>query len=106
MTAVEDLAPIWRVTLDGVTISVKVQPKSRRPGVHGKIESATGPCLRIGVAEPPEDGKANRAVCALLAAALDVPARDVTVTQGRASRDKIVSVTGDGVLLSRKLESL
>ena len=85
---------------------MKVQPKSRRPGIQGAALSAHGPCLRIGVSEAPEDGKANRAVCAVLAETLRVPNAAVTVTLGQTSRDKTLHVAGDAALLSAKLETL
>jgi uncharacterized protein YggU (UPF0235/DUF167 family) len=46
------------------------------------------------VVEPAEDGKANVAVLALLAHTLDVPRRHLQVTAGRASRDKLVEISG------------
>ena len=68
--------------------------------------SARGPCLRIGVNEPPEDSRANRAVCAVLAEALHVPPSAVAVTIGHASRDKTLHVAGDTALLTIRLETL
>jgi len=96
----------WRAGPGGVSVTVKVQPKSRRPGIQGRAVSAHGPCLRIGVNEPPENGRANRAVCAVLAQALRVPAAAVAVTLGQTSRDKTLHVAGDTALLTAKLESL
>ena len=90
----------------GVSVTVKVQPKSRRPGVQGRFASARGPCLRIGVNEPPEDGRANRAVCAVLAEALGIPASAIVVTLGQASRDKTLHIAGNPLLLIEKLEIL
>ena len=91
---------------DGVSVTVKVQPKSRRPGVQGHAVSAHGPCLRIAVNEAAEDGRANRAACAILAQALHVPSSAVAVTLGQTSRDKTLHVAGDAVLLTTKLETL
>ena len=96
----------WREVPRGVSVSVKVQPKSRRPGIQGRGESARGPCLRIGVNEAPEDGRANRAACAVLAEALHVPQSAVAVTAGQTSRDKTLLVAGDVTLLAARLESL
>jgi hypothetical protein len=100
------LTAFWRTLPDGVSVCVKVQPKSRRPGIHGRAVSANGPCLRIGVNEPPEDGRANRAACAVLAAALHVPTAAVAVTLGQTSRDKTLHVAGDAAILTTVLESL
>ena len=46
--------------------------------------------LKLSVSAAPEKGKANAAVCALLAAALELPASAVEVVSGRGSRDKTV----------------
>jgi hypothetical protein len=91
---------------DGVSVTVKVQPKSRRPGIHGRAVSAHGPCLSIVVNEPAEDGRANRAVCAVLADALHVPTSRVAVTFGQASHEKALHVAGDAFLLTARLETL
>jgi uncharacterized protein YggU (UPF0235/DUF167 family) len=90
----------------GVTVPVKVQPKSRRPGLQGWAPSSDGQRLRIGVSEPAEDGRANRAVCATLARALNVPAGAVTVAAGATSREKWLRVSGDPVALTARLEVL
>lgn len=43
---------------------------------------------------PAEAGRANDAVLALLAETLDVPRRDLEVTSGQSSRDKVVALDG------------
>ena len=96
----------WRADPGGVTVRVKVQPKSRRPGLSGLKPAADGPRLAIAVAEAPEDGRANRAVCAALAGALDVAPSLVEVAQGAASREKLLRVAGDAALLGTRLEAL
>jgi uncharacterized protein len=85
---------------------VKVQPKSRRPGLGGTAPAANGARLRIGVTEAAEDGRANRAACATLARALGVPASTITVAAGATSREKLLHVVGDPSLLSAKLSNL
>ena len=100
------MTPYWRTLPDGVSVVVKVQPRSRRPGIQGRAASAHGPCLRIGVTDLPEDGRANRAVCATLAEALHVPTSAVAVTLGQTSRDKTLHITGDTTLLTARLETL
>jgi uncharacterized protein YggU (UPF0235/DUF167 family) len=91
---------------DGVSITVKVQPKSRRPGIQGRAQSARGPCLRIGVSEPPEGGQANRAACDVLAVVLGVPASAVAVILGQTSREKTLFVAGDAARLIAVLETM
>lgn len=96
----------WRAAADSVSVMVKVQPKSRRPGLQGTAPSADGIRLKIGVSEAPEDGKANRAVCVLLADVLDVAQSAVQVTAGATSREKLIRVSGDPDLLAKRLSAL
>ena len=100
------MTAFWRVADDGVSVSVKVQPKSRRPGVQGRAPGVEGERLRIGVAEAAEAGRANRAACAALAGALDVPASAVSVLAGAASREKVLRVVGDPTALAARLVAL
>lgn len=96
----------WRASEGGVRVAVKVQPKSRRPGVGGRAPDVDGERLRIGVAEAAEDGRANRAACAALAAVLGVRQGDVSVALGATSRDKTLFVAGDAGVLAARLEAL
>jgi uncharacterized protein YggU (UPF0235/DUF167 family) len=100
------LTVFWHSLPDGVSVRVKVQPKSRRPGIQGRAVSRLGLCLRIGVAEAAEHGRANQAACAMLAAALRLPAAAVAVTVGQSSRDKVLHVAGDTAVLTAGLETM
>ena len=96
----------WRAETGALLVRIRVQPKSRHPGLEGLRPGADGPRLRVAVAEAPEDGRANRAVCAALAKALGLPASAVEIAQGPAARDKTMRVWGDPALLIPKLEAL
>ncbi len=76
--------------VDGPTIRIRVfvQPRSARPGIAGRH----GDALKVRVAAPPEDGRANEEVCRLLAGVLGVPRRAVTVISGQASRAKAMDI--------------
>jgi uncharacterized protein YggU (UPF0235/DUF167 family) len=89
-----------------VSLRVKVQPRARRAGLKGVAPAADGPRLRLAVVEPPEDGRANRAACATLAAALGVPQSAVEVVQGAAAREKTLRVAGDPAALAARIEAL
>lgn len=69
-------------------LSIKAVPGASRDAIGG----ALGERLKIRVAAPPEGGKANEAICALLARALAVKPRQVTVELGRSSPEKTVRV--------------
>lgn len=62
--------------------------------------------MKIAVAEAAEDGKANRAVCALLAGALQRPQSSVRVVAGAAHSEKLLAVAGDSTVLVELLRSL
>ena len=72
------------------TLSVKVVPRASRDEVVGW----SGGVLRLRVSEPPQDGRANAAVVALLAAALGVRKSAVAISTGHASAMKRVAIEG------------
>ena len=86
-----------------VYVTVKVQPKSRRPGIQGLLISAHGPRLRIGAAA--EGEQATRAACTVLAVALDLPASAVARMLGETS-DKTLRVARDAAPLTQRLALL
>lgn len=76
----------------GVRIAVHATPKSGRDEVCGWRGDEL--CVRVTAA--PEDGKANAAVCEVLAKSLGVPKSAVKVVRGGTSRHKSVEVEGVG----------
>lgn len=76
-----------------VLIDLKVVPGAKRDAVAGRL----GDRLKVRVAAAPEDGKANRAVCALLAAELGVRERDVEICKGPTSPEKTARIRGVGI---------
>jgi len=65
-------------------------PRSPRTAVDGM----RGAAILVRLAAPPVDGAANDALIAFLAAALDVPRRQITIVSGERSRDKRVRIAG------------
>ena len=74
----------------GVTFQVLVSPRASQE----RVGPVLGDRLKLAVKAPPVEGKANAAVTALLARALKVPRRDVTVVAGASSKRKTVRVEG------------
>jgi uncharacterized protein len=72
-------------------VSVRVTTRARRNEV---TEQAGQLVVRTTAA--PVDGRANAAVCKLVAAHLRVPARHVEIITGHHSRDKVLRITGSG----------
>ena len=69
------------------------------------IDLPDGPALKIAVAAPPEDGKANAAVCKLLAKFLGTAKSNLTVVSGATARLKQIEIAGDGVALAAVLDA-
>lgn len=69
---------------------LRVAPGARRDALVG----VQGDALKLAVRAVPEKGRANGAVLQILADALGVPARQVSLVAGGASRDKVVAVRG------------
>lgn len=79
----------YEVEADGsVVLSVYVQPSAARAGVVGRH----GESLKVRVTSPPEGGKANVAVCRLLAGELGVRRGDAELVRGHTSRTKQVRI--------------
>ena len=71
-------------------LAVRVQPRARSDALAGE----RGGALVVRVTAPPVDGKANAAVCALVARAVGVPKSAVTVVHGAGTRDKVLEIRG------------
>jgi len=71
-------------------IKVKVIPRSSRTEILGKENEV----YRVKITDPPVEGKANKALLALLAEKLGVVKRDIEITAGKTSRMKTVRVQG------------
>lgn len=72
-----------------MTIRVKVIPKSSRDEIAGKLDDRT---WKIKVTAAPERGKANAAVCELLARHFDIPKSRVEVVSGHTSHLKQIRI--------------
>ncbi|HLT16598.1 MAG TPA: DUF167 domain-containing protein [Acidimicrobiales bacterium] len=83
-------APWCRAVAGGWSLTIRVQPGAKRSEVVGPH----GDALRVRVASPPVDGKANAELVRFLAEHLGRPARDVEITRGQTSRTKVVLVRG------------
>src|SRR5689334_6226323 len=75
---------------DSTLVRVRVQPRAGRDEIAG----VRGESLVVRVKAPPVDGKANVAVCRLLAKAAGIPASAAELVRGASSRDKVVRLPG------------
>lgn len=79
-----------RAGRDGVVLSIHVQPGARREGPAGLHDQR----LRLRVAAPPEGGRANERVIALVAELFGVRRADVSLVGGLSSRRKDLALAG------------
>ena len=85
-----DESPWRQQAADGtLTLALHVQPGAKRTEVAG----LHGGALKIRLAAPPVDGRANAALLRFLADAFGVPQRAVTLVRGETSRDKVVRIS-------------
>ena len=71
-------------------LTIRVIPRARRSGIDG----LRGDAILVRLQSAPVDGAANAELIDLIAAALDVPKRSVTIVSGEKSRLKRLQVTG------------
>ena len=95
-------APWRRIESDGsITLTIHAQPGAKRTevaGVHGES-------LRIRLAAPPVEGRANAALVAFLAERFGVPKSAVTILRGDTARRKIVRVAAPAARPDRDWET-
>lgn len=85
---------------DTTRVRLRVSPGSRKTELAGRY----GDGWKVRVSAPPEDGRANEAVLALLAERVGLPRRALSIVSGRTSREKVVEMTGiDSKEAERKL---
>ena len=74
----------------GVTFAVKVHPRAKRNAITGEL----GDAMKLSLAAPPIENRANEACVEFLAKLLRVPRSSVTIASGLKSRNKVIRVLG------------
>ena len=77
-------------TTRGVSVSVRVVPRAKAPGIAGIRSDA----LLVRLSAPPVEGAANEELIEVIARALSLPMRCVTIARGGKTRNKRVLVQG------------
>ena len=83
-----------------LTLTLHVQPGAKCSSVAG----LHGEALKIRLAAPPIEGRANEALLKFIANIFEIPLRQVELRQGGQSRHKVVAVTGSHVEPERMLD--
>lgn len=81
---------VMRAHPEGTVVRLRVVAGARRTELAG----VAGQALRVRVAAPPAQGRANAAILGYLAGLVGLRARDLEITAGERARDKLVLVRG------------
>jgi len=79
-----------RSAADVCRLEIKVVPGASRTEISGWL----GEALKVRVSAPPEKGRANAAVIALVSEALGLPAGSARIVSGTGSPRKVVEIRG------------
>lgn len=79
-----------RETSSGVSFEVRLQPRAKKTAIIGELDGA----LKLGVTDPPIEGRANEALIRFIAELLKVARSSVTIAAGASSRNKVIRVEG------------
>jgi uncharacterized protein (TIGR00251 family) len=82
------MADWYRRNGEVITLTLHVQPGAKRSEIAG----LHGDALKIRLAAPPIEGRANEALLKFIAKLFDVPLRQVELKRGEQSRHKIILV--------------
>ena len=85
---------------EAVTIRVRVQPRASRTEIIGELSGA----IKMRVAAPPVNGKANEECRRFLAKLLKVGATSIEIISGDSSRDKVIRISN--MTAQRVIEAL
>ena len=76
--------------MPGCELAVRLQPRARANEIVGERDGV----LVVRVTAPPVDGRANDALCRLIASGPGVGVQRVSVVRGASAREKVVCVQG------------
>lgn len=72
--------------------AVKIRAKTR--AARDEILEVRGDALLVAVTDPPERGKANKAIVKILAKQLGLAKSNLTIISGQTHRDKRIAIAG------------
>jgi len=87
------MPPWYVINGDCITLTLHIQPGAKQTTVAG----LHGDALKIRLAAPPIEGRANEVLLRFIAEIFEVPLRNVTLKQGEQSRHKRVAVKGSQI---------
>jgi len=80
-----------------LTLMLHVQPNAKRSGIAG----LHGDALKVRIAAPATDNKANAALIGFLSETLGIPKSAIAIRHGATGRRKVIEITGGQELVTR-----
>lgn len=81
----------YKKSKNGVTLKVRVTPRSSKMGIEG----VEGDTLKVRLTAPPVEGAANSQLIEVLSEGLGVRKSGIKIIRGHASRIKTVEICGE-----------
>jgi uncharacterized protein (TIGR00251 family) len=75
---------------EGASFVVRVHPRAARTAITGVV----GQALKVSLAAPPLEGRANQELTEFLSRLFKVPRSAIRILTGANTRDKVVRVSG------------
>lgn len=89
----------WRG--DELYLHLYVTPRAKRSVIVGEYDAR----LKVQIAAPPNDGKANACLIKFLAAQFAVPQKNIMLMQGECSQHKLVKIKQPQVAIEQLLQN-
>ncbi|WP_432799266.1 DUF167 domain-containing protein [Poriferisphaera sp. WC338] len=86
----EVMCEIVKAAGDDVWVRLKVAPGASRTEVVGVL----GDRLKVAISAPPEDGKANKMLCEMMARLVGIRKKDCVVVKGQTTLLKTLKIKG------------
>lgn len=97
----------WSIDGEALRLSVRLTPNGGKDAVDGIDNDVEGRSyLKARVTAVPEDGKANKALIALLAKKLKIAKSSISLISGDTARKKILRIEDEPEYVIKQLENL
>jgi uncharacterized protein (TIGR00251 family) len=93
-----------RDSASGASFAVRVHPRAKKTAITGILGEGVGTTLKVALAAPPVDGRANETLIEYFSDFFGVPRTAVSIISGAQSRTKVLRVAGvSAAQLARRL---
>ncbi len=87
----------FKITESGLLVNIRLAPKARDNKIIGITDIADSKkAVKVSVNAIPEDGKANKALIALLAKTWKIPKTSMSLVSGHTNKNKTLLIEGGG----------